>query len=86
MEKLLSVWSKVTGKPAAFVNVGMQQYEILWPGYAEEIGVQLAWNNAVSDWRWDGKANVEFVGMEELGVEGLVGAEEKLRSLASFWE
>jgi hypothetical protein len=72
-------WGKLVGKQIQHVQIGMEDFCKLIPGYGLEMGVMLQFWSAYGERAFSGE---EMVGAKELGIEGeLVGLEDAWRSL-----
>lgn len=77
---LLETWGKVAGKETEFVEVGLEQYERLFPGWGSEMGVMMEfWAELSGEEQWSGEEGI--LTAVDLGVEGLGGVEEAYRSI-----
>jgi hypothetical protein len=63
---LLETWSKVTGKPSAFLQVNLEEYSNLWPMWGLEMGVMTKFWGEVGDKSWSGE---NFLTSKALGIE-----------------
>ena len=69
---LLETWSKVTGKKAVYVEVEMQTYDALWPGWAAVEGSNLQFFAQYGEKSWsldDEQREGGLIGAEELGLD-----------------
>jgi len=83
---LLETWAKATGKQAVYVEAkNLKEYDGVWPGWGQEMGVMMEFWGAAGDKSWSGE---DILTAKELGVEapkeGFVSAEEAYKSLS--WE
>jgi hypothetical protein len=78
-EEYLNLWSKVTGKPAQYVQVAAEDYEKMYGTWGEEMGVMQQFWGAMGDKSWSGP---ELVQPEDLGVKDeLMTTEDALKAL-----
>jgi hypothetical protein len=77
---LLETWSKVTGKETEYVQVSLEQYNRLFPGWGLEMGVMMEfWEEFPGMQAWSGEE--DLVTARELNLERMGGIEETLRGL-----
>lgn len=63
----LSVWSAVTGRPAAYTETSPEAFDARFPKAGAEFAAQLQWGEAVGEWA---RLREGVVSGEELGVDG----------------
>jgi hypothetical protein len=78
MGSLLERWAKITGKETEYIQVGLEQYDRLWPQWGKEIGLMLQFWEEYGDKSWTGE---EVLDGEALGVKGLVDVQSALEEL-----
>lgn len=64
---LLESWSMVTGKEAVYIEVDMETYDALWPGWAAVEGANLQLFYQYGDKSWSTEGGL--IGAEELGLD-----------------
>jgi hypothetical protein len=76
---ILKTWSKVTGKPALYLQTSIDDYDRLWPKWGLEVGLMIKF------WEYSGKKSWDIDGLltaKELGIESrLIGLESVFKSL-----
>ncbi|OAL26880.1 hypothetical protein AYO20_09913 [Fonsecaea nubica] len=65
--KLLSDWSELTSKPAAYVKTALENFSAVWPRLGLEMGIMMAMWNELRDQSWSGEEGL--LTREELGIE-----------------
>jgi hypothetical protein len=76
--EILEMWSSVTGKPAEYVEISLDDFDRLWPKWGLEMGEMLKFWEDFGDKSWTGE---EIVTPEQLGVtKGLIGLKEAIAS------
>jgi hypothetical protein len=76
---LLETWAKVTGKETEFVQVGLEQYDRLFPKWGREMGLMMGfWEKYPGLQAWSGE---DLVVERDLGLERMSGVEEALRGM-----
>jgi uncharacterized protein YbjT (DUF2867 family) len=79
-QEYLDIWSKVTGKPALFVQVDFADYKKMYPMWGEEMGTMQQYWAAAGEKSWSSSEGI--VSVKDIGVEGqLVRTEEAFRGL-----
>ncbi|KAG9239772.1 putative NmrA-like family domain-containing protein 1 [Amylocarpus encephaloides] len=73
----LEAWGRVTGKETEYVEVGLEQYDRLFPDWGLEFGVMMEFWGVLGDESWTGE---EVIRGEQLGVTRLGGLEDGLRA------
>jgi hypothetical protein len=76
---LLQSWAKAQGKVAQYVQVDIPTFNALWPKWSEEMGVMMEFWDWAREKSWAAPGGV--LTKSDLGVEGLVGAEEAFAAL-----
>lgn len=66
--KLLEDWSDVTGKPFKYVQISLEEYSAIWPGWGLEAGAMMAMWNELREKSWSGEDPI--ITKEELGLAG----------------
>lgn len=79
--RMLEEWSEVTGKPSVYVQVSVEDFNVLWPGFGMEMGVMFKFLESEGPGGTEKKSGM--VGWEELRIkEGeLVGHKEALKEI-----
>jgi len=76
---ILKSWGQITGKETEYVEISLEQYDRLWPGWGREMGTMLKFWEEYGDRSWTGE---EFITKEGLGITApLVGLETTLQKL-----
>ena len=65
--KLLSDWSEVTGKPSKYVVTSLEDFDTIWPGFGQEMGIMMAMWSELKEKSWSGEEGV--VTREQLGID-----------------
>ncbi|PYH43891.1 NAD(P)-binding protein [Aspergillus saccharolyticus JOP 1030-1] len=73
--EVVAAFGRVKGVAVRCVRIAREEYRRLWPGLAELMDVSHYYFQ-LTDGRSFVQVGEEVVGVEELGVEGLVGVEE----------
>lgn len=78
--EVLATWSRATGHAAEYVRVSLDDFDKMWPVWAREMGLMMAFWDEAKEKSWSGE---EIVGAEELGVDvgALVGLEQAFRGI-----
>lgn len=66
--QLLKDWSEVTGKPAVYVETSLEQFNSVWPGWGQEMGVMLSAWSELRERSWSGEEGI--LTKEDLGIAG----------------
>ena len=78
----LKVWSKITGKEGVGVEVSLEDYARLWPGFWRDLGLQLKLNEMVTDLS---SIREGVLGAVDLGVESdVVRFEETVKGMVGL--
>jgi len=76
---ILETWGKITGKETEYVEIGLEEYDRLWPQWGQEMGSMMKLWEEYGDQSWTGE---EFLTREGLGItEPLVGLEKTFETL-----
>jgi hypothetical protein len=76
---ILKSWGQITGKETEYVEISLEQFDGLWPGWGQEMGAMLKFWEEYGDRSWTGE---EFITKEGLGITApLVGLEQTLQKL-----
>lgn len=65
--KILEIWSHAAKKPAVYVQVSLDDYDNVWPGWGYEVGVMLQFWEEYKENSWSGE---KFLTSEDLGIKG----------------
>jgi hypothetical protein len=78
---LLNTWTEVTGKPAEYVEISLEDFDRLWPLWGREMGIMLKFWEEAGEKSWSVEGE-KLLTREDLGIEGtkLVGIKEALAS------
>jgi hypothetical protein len=77
---VLAAWSRATGHAAEYVEVSLEDFDKVWPGWGREMGMMMAFWDEAKEKSWSGES---IIGAEELGVDvgALVGLEETFKRM-----
>ena len=79
---ITNMWEKVTGKPAAYVELSDEANSKIWGVMGDELGSQFRWSEQYP--RWDKILGNKFISAEELGVKNrLIDTEACLTNMKS---
>ncbi|KAL2016073.1 hypothetical protein VTK56DRAFT_4280 [Thermocarpiscus australiensis] len=77
---MLQLWARVRGVKAQYVRVSTEDFHAIWPLWAEEIGVMLAFWDEFRDAAWTEPGGQKVLTKEDLGVQGLQSLEEAFKT------
>lgn len=83
--RMLEIWSEVTGRPSAFVQISWDDYIKLWPVIGLEMALQYRWweHEGRNPWVEDG---VELVTVKQLDLKETDFVLTKDAMLAQDWD
>lgn len=64
-QKMIDVWSEVTGKPGLFVETTLDTWTKLWGPAGNELALQFKFGEMCDPWQ----ENESFISPEELGID-----------------
>ncbi len=67
---MLQAWAAAQNTNALHVRVDKDVYNVMWPGWSEEMGVMMEFWESAGENGWSGEDRI--ITLEELGVKGLV--------------
>lgn len=77
--EMLKTWGKVTGKETEYVEVSLEQYDRILPGWGNEMGIMMQYWAEVKDRSWSGE---ELLTRQSLGISAsFVETEEALAAI-----
>jgi hypothetical protein len=76
--EIVDLWSQTSGKPAVYIQVSLDHYDILWPKWGREVGIMLQFWEAVREKSWT--ADEPVLTKDDLSISGLIGLEEVFSS------
>lgn len=81
MRKLLDDWSEVTGKEAIYIQISMDAYDRLWPGWAVVEGTQFLYMNEYRNGAWPlkGVLTASDLGVDTTGMDGIQDTLRKMQ-------
>ena len=81
MQKLLDIWSSVTGQETVYVEIEATAFATMWGPGGHELAEMFKFCEAVDDWTDHRKG--ELVSAEDLGINKgeLVGMQQSLEKL-----
>lgn len=65
-EKLLQDWSAATGKPSEYVEVSLDSFSKIWPGWGQEMGSMMKMWDELRERAWSGEEGILV--KEDLGI------------------
>jgi len=65
MGDMLQAWGEVTGKQTAYVQTSSEDFNAVWPMWAEEMGLMVLFWNEYGEKSWSGE---DFLTSKELGI------------------
>ena len=80
-EEMLQAWAKAKGTKAQFLQVDGKAFRLVWPLWAEEMGVMMEFWDEYRERSWTDASGREVVAGRELGVEGLQSLEAAYEGL-----
>lgn len=76
---MLKIWSKITGKPAVFLQISLDDYNRLWPKRGREVGLMIQFWERAQEKSW---AIEGLLTSKDLGIaDKLVGLESVFSGL-----
>jgi hypothetical protein len=66
MGEILQTWGEVTGKPTAYVQTSLEEYNKVWPMWAQEMGIMMQFWDEYGENSWSGE---DFLTSKELGIK-----------------
>lgn len=78
---LLQLWARVKGVEAQFVRVGRDDFNAIWPMWAEEIGLMMGFWDEFRETAWTDPSGQRVLTKEDLGVQRLQTLEEAYKTL-----
>lgn len=73
--KLLQDWSDVTGRASKYVQVSLDQFSEIWPGWGLEMGVMMKMWDELRDKSWSGED--ALITAQDLGLQNTTFASVK---------
>lgn len=76
--EVLKTWGRATGKETQYIEVGLDEFDALWPGWGEEFGLMMQMWAELGENSWGGE---KVLTREDLGItQPLVSTEAWFKS------